>query len=58
MNRRWTLPQVNLSLNDIYQKLCEDCKEKMVALIKDKMTEQAIRDTLEGKKSSEERHES
>ena len=49
---------MNLSLNDIYHVLCDECKDKMIALIKDKMTEQAIRDTLEGKKSSEERHES
>jgi len=48
------LPQVNLSLNELYQKLCPQCKEKMIAVIKDKMTDSAIRDTLEGKTDKEE----
>lgn len=43
------MPQVNLSLNELYQKLCPGCKEKMIAMIKDKMTDDAIRNTLEGK---------
>lgn len=48
------MPQVNLSLNELYQELCPKCKEKMIAVIKDRMTDQAIRDTLEGKADKEE----
>lgn len=48
-NRRWTLPQVNLSLSDIYKALCPECQEKVVELVKERMTFQAIRQSLEGK---------
>ena len=43
------MTQVNLSLSKIYQALCPECKEKVVNLVRDAMTEQAIKDTLEGK---------
>jgi hypothetical protein len=48
--RRWILTQVNLSLSDIYKALCPKCQEKIVNLVKEKMTDQAIRQSLEGKK--------
>ena len=43
------MTQVNLSLSDIYKALCPKCREKIVALVKEKMTDQAIRQSLEGK---------
>lgn len=43
------MTQVNLSLSDIFKVLCPECKEKIVELVKEKMTDQAIRQSLEGK---------
>ena len=42
-------PQVNLSLKEIYQKLCPECQEKVRDMVKDKLTDQAIKEELEGK---------
>ena len=42
------MPQVNLSLNEIYEKLCKECQGKVVVMVRDKLTEQAIRQQLEG----------
>jgi len=47
------LTQVNLSLSDIYKAVCPQCQEKIINLVKDKMTDQAIRQTLEGKPEPE-----
>lgn len=47
--RRWTLPQVNLLLKEIYQKLCPGCQEKVRKLVKDKLDDEAIKEELEGK---------
>jgi len=49
MKRRWTLPQVNLSLKEIYSKLCPKCQKKVRDLLKDKVADQAVKDALEGK---------
>lgn len=43
------MTQVNLSLSDIYNSLCPQCQEKVVAMVKDKLSEQAIRQSLSGK---------
>ena len=43
------MPQVDLSLKEIYERACPKCKEMIIALVKDKLTDQTIRDTLEGK---------
>ena len=48
------MPQVNLSLKAIYQVLCQKCQDKIVALVKESMADQAIRDSLEGKGEPEE----
>ena len=43
------MPQVNLSLKEIYAKLCPKCKAKLRDLVKEKLTDQAVKDALEGK---------
>lgn len=43
------MTQVNLSLKEIYEKLCPECQEKVRNLVKDKLTDQAIEQALEGK---------
>ena len=43
------MTQVNLSGNEIFNLLCDKCQEKVVAMVKDKLTDQAIRESLEGK---------
>lgn len=48
------MKQVNLSLNKIFQMLCPGCKEKVIAIVKEAMTDQAIRDSLEGKVDQDE----
>lgn len=44
------MTQVNLSLKDIYEIVCEKDKENIRNLIKEKLTDQAIKDALEGDK--------
>ena len=44
------MTQVNLSLKEIYEKLCPTCQEKVRDLVKDKLTDQVVKDALEGKK--------
>lgn len=41
------MPQVKLSTSEIFNLLCSDCKDKIVARIKEKLTDQAIRQQLE-----------
>jgi hypothetical protein len=48
-SRRLTLTQVNLSLKEIYQKLCQECQEKVRDLVKDKLVDRAIKEELEEK---------
>ena len=43
------MPQVSLSLQEIYKKLCPECKKVVKQMVKEKMTDQAIEDSLEGK---------
>lgn len=40
--------RINLNLKKIYEKLCPKCQEKVRDLIKEKLTDQAIKDSLEG----------
>lgn len=47
------MPQVNLSLKEIYHKLCPECQEKLRDLVKDKLTDLAIKEELEGKEGKE-----
>lgn len=44
------MTQVNVSLKEIYSKLCPKCQEKVVDLVKDKVAEQAVKEALEGDK--------
>ncbi|MBA7571008.1 hypothetical protein ES708_12764 [subsurface metagenome] len=44
------MPRVNLSLKEIYAKLCPSCQGKVRDLVKDKLTDQAIEQSLEGEK--------
>jgi len=41
--------QIELNLNEIYKALCPKCQQKVRDLVKDKLTDQAIKETLEGK---------
>lgn len=43
------MTQVNLSLKDIYAKLCPECQEKLRDMVKSQLTDQAVKDALEGK---------
>lgn len=47
------MPQANLSLKEIYQKLCPQCQAKLREMIKEKLTDQAIQDSLAGKEQNE-----
>ena len=40
--------QISLSLKEIYVKLCPKCAEVLRGLIKDKLTDQAVKEALEG----------
>ncbi len=40
---------MNLSLKEIYEKLCPKCQAKVRELIKDKLADQVVKDALEGK---------
>lgn len=42
--------RVNLSLKEIYGKLCPKCQDKVRDLVKDKLADLAVREALEGKK--------
>lgn len=42
------MPQVNLSLSEIYQKLCPECKKKLEDMVKAGLTDQAVKQALEG----------
>ena len=41
--------QVNLSLNEIYHKLCPECQKKLRELVKDKLADQLIDEQLKEK---------
>lgn len=41
---------IDMTMQEIYSKLCPACQEKMQALIKDKLTDAVIKEALEGKK--------
>lgn len=45
------MPQVSLSLQEIYARLCPKCKKVVKQMVKEKMTDQAIEDSLEGKEA-------
>lgn len=38
--------KVNLSMKEIYERLCPECQKKVIDMIKDKMTTQAIEKSL------------
>ena len=40
---------LNITIQEIYSKLCPKCQEKLHALVKDKLTDETIRKSLEGK---------
>ena len=42
------MPQVNLSLSNIYKVLCKECQAKVVDMVKSQMAEDAILRSLEG----------
>ena len=44
--------QVNLSLKEIYSKLCPKCQEKLRDMVKEKLADQVVKQTLEGKDES------
>ena len=39
--------QVNVSLKEIYSKLCAECQKKVVSLVAEKAAEKAVKDALE-----------
>ncbi len=41
------MPELKLSLKEIYKKLCPECQEKLRDLVKEKMADQAIKQALE-----------
>ena len=43
------MTQVNLSLKEIYGKLCPECQAKLRELLKEKVADQAVKDALESK---------
>jgi hypothetical protein len=43
------MPQVNLSLKEIYKALCPKCKDKIVKMVHEKLTQDGIKQELEGK---------
>jgi len=45
---------VSLSLKEVYNKLCPGCKKKIATLLQGKVSEQAVKDALEGKKEQKE----
>jgi len=40
--------RINVSLKEVYEKLCPKCKEKIRQLIKEKITDELVSRTLEG----------
>lgn len=44
------MPQLNLSLKEIYKVLCPECKDKVVKLVHEKLTSDGIKQELEGNK--------
>lgn len=43
------MPQVNLSIIEIYQKLCPKCQKEVRELVKDKLGDDLVKEALEGK---------
>ena len=43
--------QLNLSLKEIYSKLCPKCRKKVVSLVAEKAAEKAVKDALEEDKT-------
>jgi len=41
--------QVNLSLKEIYARLCPECQAKLRDMLKEKVADQAVKDALEDK---------
>ena len=41
---------IDVSMQEIYSKLCPACQEKMRALVKDKLSDAIVKEALEGKK--------
>ena len=40
---------LNVTMQEVYSQLCEECKKKVEALVKDKLTDEIIKKTLEGR---------
>ena len=45
------MPQVNLSLKEIYGKLCPKCQKKIRDLVKEKLADQVVKQALEEEKT-------
>lgn len=43
--------QVNLSLKEIYAKLCPKCKKMLERMLAEKLAEQSVKQALEGKET-------
>ena len=41
--------QANLSLKEVYDKLCPKCRAKLVKLVAERVTEEQVKKALEGK---------
>ena len=41
--------QVNLSLKEIYARLCPECQAKLRDMLKEKIADQTVKDALEDK---------
>jgi len=42
--------QINLSIKEIYGKLCPECQAKLRELLKEKIADQTVKEALEGDK--------
>ncbi|MBA7714549.1 hypothetical protein ES703_123575 [subsurface metagenome] len=48
------MTQVNLSLKEIYQKLCPKCQKTLRDILKDKLADQLVKQALEEDKKANE----
>lgn len=41
--------KIKVDIREIYRLLCPECKAKVGQMVKDKLTDQVVKDALEGK---------
>ena len=47
------MTKVSLSLQEIYSRLCPKCRKVVERMVKEKMTDQAIKEALQGKEGEQ-----